>query len=245
MATDTQGLARKARRLYARTHQGILSTLSVELAGAPFGSVVSFARDREGRALFLLSRIAEHTHNVQADSRVSLTVVEDSDDAQAAGRLTLTGRALRVPDAELADAAPRYYRRFPHAEDYQRVHDFDLYRLEPLRLRFIAGFGEICWLEPGAVCQPNPFPAEVELGMLAHMNRDHVAAMRNYCRMFAVDPGARETRLAAVDREGFDLMVGKQLLRIDFEAPAGSADDVRRAMVALALQARETGLQPA
>lgn len=245
MALEAEEMAAEARRLYGRSYQGILSTISVELGGSPFGSVVTFARDRAGRPLFLISRIAEHTRNVQADSRVSLTMTEDSDDAQAAGRLTVVGRAIPVPEVDQQDSAQRYYRRVPHAEAYHRAHHFELYRLEPGRIRYIAGFGEICWLEPHGLCLANPFTPSVENGMLAHMNRDHVAAMRDYCRMFAVEPGTQDPRLAAIDREGFDLMIGKHLLRIDFEAPVSSPDEVRRAMVALAMNARESGLQPA
>jgi heme iron utilization protein len=237
-------MASRARRLFARAQHGMLSTLSAEMAGYPFGSVVIYARDRAGRAMFLISKIAEHTRNVARDNRASLTVAEEDDgaDAQACGRLTVVGHAVRVPDGEQDDAARRLYRRFPHAEAYHRTHDFDLYRLEPVRARYIGGFGDICWLEPRALCEPNPFPAPIEEGMLAHMNCSHVDAMRGFCRLFAVEPGEQPPRLAAIDHEGFDLMVGKHLLRIEFDEAVCSPDEVRRAMVALALQARESGL---
>jgi putative heme iron utilization protein len=172
-------------------------------------------------------------------------LIENGEDAQAQGRLTLAGHALPVPPADQEDAAQRYFRRFPHAQEYRQAHDFDLYRIEPVRVRYIGGFGQIHWLEPREVCLPNPFSAAVEGGMAAHMNEDHADALRNYCRMFGVEADRETPRLAAVDREGFDLMVGKRLLRIEFDAPVQSPDEVRKAMVALALRAREVGLQPA
>ena len=85
-----------AHALYAASHQGILSTLSLELAGYPFGSVVSFAPDRAGLPVLLISSIAEHTRNLQADPRCSLIVTEPGDDGQALGRLTLVGDAEPV-----------------------------------------------------------------------------------------------------------------------------------------------------
>ena len=63
-----------AHALYAASHQGILSTLSLELAGYPFGSVVSFTPDRAGLPVLLISSIAEHTRNLQADPRCSLSI---------------------------------------------------------------------------------------------------------------------------------------------------------------------------
>jgi len=245
MTSDRSSVARRARALYARSQHGILSTISLEISGFPFGSVVSFAPDRQGRPLLLISRIAEHTHNVAADNRVSLTLAEPGEDPQAAGRLTLVGRAQGLPAGEQAGALRRYERRFPQAADWRRAHDFDLFRIEPLRIRYIGGFGQIHWLEPGELCVANPFTDVVEEGMLGHMNRDHATALRDYCRMFDVDVGAIAPQLSAIDGEGFDLMAGKRLVRIDFSQPVASADDVRKAMVALALQAREIGLQAA
>ena len=45
--------------------------------------------------------------------------------------------------------------------------------------------------------------------------------------------------------EGFELRVGKRLLRIDFDRPAETAKDVRMAMVALAQRARAPAGSPA
>lgn len=234
---DIAAAARKARALYARCTQGVLSTVSQDVAGFPFGSVAPFATDRHGRPILLVSSIAEHTRNMKADPRVSLIVTEPGDDSQEGGRLTLVGSAREVPAAEEADLARRYFRRFPHAERYRKAHDFSFFVIEPSRLRYIGGFGQIHWLEPAAVCQPNPFDAQVEDRMASHMNQDHLEAMRDWCRWQGV-PAAADPRMAAIDAEGCDVMVGKKLMRIDFEAPVTSADEVRKAMIALVGKAR-------
>lgn len=233
-ATD---IAREARALYARSTQGVLSTLSLDLAGYPFGSVITFAPDRDSRPAILISDLAQHTKNIKADTRVSLTLIEGGDDIQASGRLTLVGNAVKI-ETGVDEIAERYYRRFPHAVDYQRAHDFAFYRIEPVKARYIGGFGRIHWVGAEAICRANPFEPPAEAGMIAHMNADHVDAMRDYCRHFGVDPGDTVPRLTAVDGEGFDLMLGKRLLRIDFDTPVATAADVRAAMVALARRAR-------
>ena len=52
-----------------------------------------------GRPLLLISRLAQHTHNLQADGRCSLLVGErHAEDVQAAGRLTLLADAGQLVD---------------------------------------------------------------------------------------------------------------------------------------------------
>ncbi len=232
--------ARQARRLYGQGHQGVLSTISRSVGGYPFGSVVTFATDRDNAPTILISAIAEHTRNIQADHRVSLIVTEPGDDAQALGRLTLIGDAHAVASNEAEDIAARYSARFPHTSEYWRAHDFHYYRIALRRLRFINGFGRIHWLNADELLLRNPFDAVQEERMIAHMNGDHVDAMRDYCRLHGVDAGDAAPRMAAIDSEGFDLMLEKRLLRIPFDAPVKTAEEVRKAMVALARRARES-----
>jgi putative heme iron utilization protein len=240
--SNKESSALQARELYARRHQGILSTLSLSMPGYPFGSVVTFAPDRQQRPLILISSIAEHTRNIRNDRRVSLTLTEGGDDSQAEARLTLLGNASAVPEAEIDDAAARYYRRFPHAAGYHRVHDFSFYRIEPLRGRYIGGFGNIHWVEAEALSLSNPFSEADEAGMIEHMNRDHADAMLAYCKLFGIELGAEAPRMSAIDSEGFDLMLGHRLARIAFDAPVQTPVEVRKAMVALVQRARAGGL---
>ena len=55
--------------------------------------------DAAGRPLILISRIAQHTHNLQKDPRCSLLVGErGAQDVQAAGRLTLLAEARPISE---------------------------------------------------------------------------------------------------------------------------------------------------
>ncbi len=62
--------------------------------------------------------------------------------------------------------------------------------------------------------------------------------MRDYCRLFGVDPQALSPRMSGIDAERFDLMLGKRLVRIPLETPVASASEVRQTIVALAQRAR-------
>ena len=105
-----------ARTLAATNTAGTLSTLSVDPAGYPFGSVVSFTVDADGDPLFVISRLAVHTTNVLADPRASLLVAEAVDagiDPLARGRVTLLGDVAPVPSAEQETAVEAVASRVP------------------------------------------------------------------------------------------------------------------------------------
>lgn len=235
MAADV-AVAAEARALLSAENAGVLSTLSVEMKGYPFGSVVLYCLDREGRPVILISRIAQHYKNLLADARASLIVLErGSDDVQVNGRLTAIADAARVAAEDIEGVAERYYRYFPQSTDYHKVHDFEFFRLEPVRFRYIGGFGRIHWVEPAKLMQQNPFAAAEERGIVAHMNADHTEAMRHYCELGGVPVANTDPpRLAGVDGEGFHLLVGSRIVRFRFGQPVANPQDVRRELVALA-----------
>lgn len=123
--------AKNARELLLKEYRGVLSTHSKSMPGFPFGSVVPYCLDAEGRPLILISRIAQHTHNLQKDPKCSLLVGErDADDIQAVGRLTYLAEAEKLTDeAAIEAAAERYYRYFPESQNYHQAHDFDFWVL--------------------------------------------------------------------------------------------------------------------
>ena len=98
MSTTIQK-AKAARELFLQQSFGVLSTMSIDVPGYPFGSVAPYCADAQSRPVIYISQIAQHTRNILADSRLSLTVVDnnaDSDDVQARGRVTLIANALPV-----------------------------------------------------------------------------------------------------------------------------------------------------
>jgi putative heme iron utilization protein len=231
--------AREARRLLLRCYDGVLATISVAVPGYPFGSVVPFCLDRRGQPIILIADIAQHRRNVLADPRVSLTVFDrGADDLQSNGRLTLLADAVRIKPGD-GDAAARYYRFFPEAGDYHLTHGFEFWRLALRRIRFIGGFGAIHWLEPAQLCVVNPFDEVAELSMVAHMNEDHVPAMRDYLRpALGASAAATEPALAGVDAEGIHVRNGQRIHRVEFPDAVHTPAEVRGALVALARAAR-------
>ncbi|KAF1056426.1 MAG: hypothetical protein GAK44_00243 [Pseudomonas delhiensis] len=227
--------AKHARELLLKEYRSVLSTQSKKWPGFPFGSVVPYCLDGAGRPLILISRIAQHTHNLKADPKCSLLIGErEAADIQAVGRLTLLAEARQLEDAaDIEAAAARYYRYFPGSADYHRAHDFDFWVLEPVQWRYIGGFGDIHWLAADSVTLANPFVGQIEAGMVGHMNADHTDAIAHYLELASV-PGEGEAQLAGIDTEGFHLLRGQTLHWLPFPAPCADALAVRQALVQLA-----------
>lgn len=224
---------RQARELLLKEYRGVLSTHSKSMPGFPFGSSVPYCLDDEGRPLILISRIAQHTHNLGKDTKCSLLVGErEADDVQATGRVTVMAEAQKLVEAQAIEAAAqRYYRFFPESMSYHSAHDFDFWVLAPVRYRFIGGFGAIHWLDHVELA--NPFAGSAETSMVEHMNADHAKAISHYVQLSGL-PHSETAVLVGIDSEGLHLRIGQRLYWLAFSEPCNTPKQVREALVQLA-----------
>jgi putative heme iron utilization protein len=223
-----------ARTLLNSKDFGILSTISVKLQGFPFGSVVPYCLDDSGSPVIYISTIAQHTKNIAADSRCSLTILKNNDDVQANGRISIIGNMVLLGKAE-KQVEERYFRHFPSAKGYGGSHDFSFYKLEAITVRYIAGFGAIHWIEPADFLIKNPFSGPAEMAVIDHMNKDHKDAMVKYCQQFKNKKiGNDDTlRMVGIDTAGFDLFVNQEKVRFEFPQTVSNAQEARMAFVAM------------
>jgi len=225
----------RARLVLQSIFSGVLSTHSKKYAGYPFGSVVPFCLDQTGQPLLLISRLAQHTQNINANPRVSLTLLEtnpEQGDIQQLERLTILAEAEKV--AEVEAAAQHYYRCFPQARGYHDELDFEFYRLNPVQLRFIEGFGQARWLSPGDVVQASPFTMEQTARIVDHMNEDHADAIQHYCVLAAIANPDGAATMAAIDSEGMVLRVQNRLRRVEFARTVTTSEEARAILVEMA-----------
>jgi heme iron utilization protein len=116
--------------------------------GAPFVSMVPYAIAGDGAGFLIhVSRLAAHTRDISADTRVSLLVsqAEGGDTSPLAlVRVTVQGEAQEIPrdSAEHAAYGAAYRDRFPDSEPMFGFGDFSLFLIRPVSARFIAGFGQ-------------------------------------------------------------------------------------------------------
>jgi putative heme iron utilization protein len=236
--------AERARTMLSLNHVGVLSTHSKKCQGFPFGSTMPYVLYDTGRPLFLISAMAMHTKNLQADPRASLfvTVPEAQSDPLGAGRLTLIGNAESVPQNDLAAARTAYLARHDNARYYVDFADFSFWRLNPIDLYFVGGFGVMGWVDKSDFEQAVPDPlAEAAPGILEHMNKDHAPAMIDIAR-HEKGVAASEAKMTAVDRLGFHLRLNTpqriRSVRIGFPVEVRNSDECRQALVAMVKRAR-------
>ncbi len=254
------------RRWLLETHTATLCTVSArpKLIGHPFGSIVPFAVDAEGRPIILIADIAAHTANLRQEPRASLFV----SDAQAVGdpqtswRISIMGRFQRVLPAdtqsrhaaeakhvdagEYADLHARYLERVPAADGYVKQHSFDYWRMETIdTVRYIAGFGRICWVDGDEVLR-DPMAGglnEAAGPAIEHMNEDHAANMVEMCAgLYGFTPAS--AKMTALDATGFRIVTESPQRHLFFgfgrEIDAGS---LRMAVVEVLRRARSERAQ--
>jgi len=136
----------------ALMHAQATAAFGTLMDGAPYVSLVLVAFDADGSPLLLLSRLAQHTRNLLTDPRVSLLFegAAGLDDPLTGPRLTVLGSVAPCADPE---ALQRYLARHPSAETYAGFSDFGLYKVTIARAHYVAGFGQIRWIEAGELLE--------------------------------------------------------------------------------------------
>jgi len=236
--------AERSRTLVSLGRTGTLATLSRKHPGHPFASVMPYALDDDGRPLFLISSMAMHTQNLEADGRASLLVLQPdaSSDPLASGRVTLMGQATRVGTDERAAVRAAYLAAQPNASYWVEFEDFAFWRLEVEDVYFVGGFAAMGWLAAAEYRAARPDPlGDVADSIMEHMNRDHADALVAYARFFAGED-AEEARMVAVDRLGFKLHLRNSerrwSTRIAFPREVRTADDSRQVLIEMSRRAR-------
>src|SRR5579862_210829 len=235
----------RARTLVYLARIGSLSTLSRKQPGFPFGSVMPYGLDAQGRPIFLISTMAMHTQNLLADSRASLLITQaDGDgDPLGASRVTLIGNVQTVPEPEIADARKLYLERYSNSKYWVDFEDFSFYRMDVVDVYYVGGFGVMGWVKASDYDQAQPDPlADVARGIIEHMNADHKDALVLLARKSA-GIESQEATMTSVDRLGFQVRLktadGVRGARIPFLREARDANDARKVLVEMVQKARQ------
>ena len=237
--------AERVRTLLSLASVATLSTLSRKHLGFPFGSLMPFALDPAGRPIFLISNMAMHTQNLKTDPRCSLFVGEAgvAGDPLGAARATLIGHAEPVSEYDSASVRERYLARHETSRYWVDFADFSFFRLTPIDIYYVGGFGVMGWVEASDYEHAAPDPlAEVAPDILAHMNADHLDSMILLARSNA-RLEASEATMTSVDRMGFYLRLktndGIKGARINFLHEVSTPQEAREVLVEMVRQARQ------
>ena len=244
-AIPEPSFSERARTLVYLGRIGSLSTISRKQTGFPFGSVMPYGLDAQGRPIFLISTMAMHTQNLQMDGRASLLVTQPDGDGDPLGasRVTLLGNVLTIPQPEIADARKLYLERYANSKYWVDFEDFSFYRMDVLDVYYVGGFGVMGWVKASEYDQAQPDPlADVAGGIIEHMNADHKDALILLARTSAgID--SQEAAMTSVDRLGFHVRLkttdGMRGARIAFLREVRNAMEARKVLVEMVQQARQ------
>jgi len=231
----------RARTLVYLGRVGSLSTLSRKQTGFPFGSVMPYGLDACGRPIFLISTMAMHTQNMQADPRASLLITQEDagGDPLGASRVTLLGNVLPATDAE---ARKVYLARHANSKYWVDFEDFSFYCMDVVDVYYVGGFGVMGWVSAAEYGRSQPDPLADSTGeIMQHMNADHQDALVLLARKFA-GVEAQEATMTAVDRLGFHVRLktqeGMRGARIAFLREVRNPAETRIVLVEMVQRAR-------
>ena len=237
--------AERVRTLMYIGRTGSLSTHSRKQPGFPFGSVMPYGLDADGRPTFLISTMAMHTQNLQADSRASLLVTQPdaAGDPLGASRVTLVGNVSPVPGPEVPGTRETYLARHASSKYWVDFEDFSFYRMDVVDVYYVGGFGVMGWVPAAEYHAALPDPlADSAAGIIEHMNADHGDALILLAQAFA-GIESTEAAMTSVDRLGFSVRLktldGMRGTRIAFLREVRNPMEARSVLVEMTAKARQ------
>lgn len=138
-------------RLIRNTRIAALGTLH---EGNPNLAMVAYAFADDLSAFYIhISKLGKHTKDMGTNPRVSLLITETDDlraDPQTLARVSLQGTAEMLPRTDPGyDHVRRIYlARLPEAEQLFNLGDFNIWKITPQSVRFVAGFARAYNLAP-------------------------------------------------------------------------------------------------
>ena len=143
--------AEEAKRLLMTVGKASLATLHPKSC-RPYSSLVLICPDAAGYPVMMLSDLADHVKNIQADGAASLMLDGTDGESLAGPRVSVEGEIQKITDEdEITALKTAFVARHPEAQIYADFTDFNLYRMQATRFHLIAGFGRIHWLDADEV----------------------------------------------------------------------------------------------
>jgi putative heme iron utilization protein len=199
----------------------------------PYASLIAVAPDTDGAPVFLISRLALHTRNLEADGRATvLLTAAASGDPLNAGRVSLIGTAEPADDSRIRRG---FLARHPEAEGYAGFADFRFWRLQPARAHYVGGFGRIATLDAAQILLPQEESrlwAETAEAAALRASEERPELIRRIAVSGETDAG--RWRIAACDPYGCDLALNGLIQRKAFVEKLADPGGLAEALEALA-----------
>ncbi|HVI50746.1 MAG TPA: pyridoxamine 5'-phosphate oxidase family protein [Candidatus Sulfotelmatobacter sp.] len=221
-AIDRAALTFSVRKLLRCRNRAALATSFASGGDAPrpYVSLVTTATDIDGSPLLLLSKLADHTRNLERDSRLSL-LFEDTEiyaNPQQGPRVTVIGTARRCEDQAIIERVRRrFLARHPGAALYAGFADFSFFKIALERFHWVGGFGRAVWLNQDLPCSGEAVTefAAVESDLIGRINRDHAEALMHAANSLT-GKRAKHWRAVSLDPDGIDAKCSQRVYRLGF-----------------------------
>lgn len=141
-----------------------LAALGTLRDGAPLVSLVAYVPAHDFSAFYIhVSRLAQHSVDMQKDKHVSLMIAEaddDREDPQTLAHISIRGAAEILPAGQPGynPIKQLYLERFPEAEPLFNISDFEIWRIFPKGARYVAGVAKAYNLTPDALLKSASHP---------------------------------------------------------------------------------------
>ncbi len=133
------------------TRVAALGTLRDE---APLVSMVAYIAAQDFSAFYIfVSRLAQHTIDMQKDKQTCLLITQTDDgraDPQTLARVTIRASAdmMEIGEPGYTPVKMQYIERFPESEQLFNLADFGMWRIKPKGGRYVAGLANAFNLTP-------------------------------------------------------------------------------------------------
>jgi putative heme iron utilization protein len=221
----------------ALMREGRVAALATLDAGTqnPYASFITVATETDGSPIFLISKLAWHTRNLEADPRASILFNAEcrAGDPLNVGRVSLMGVAAPTDKPAVRS---RFLAKHPGAALYADFADFSFWRLQIEQAHFVGGFGRITTLPARDILRDREMAMAWDDGVGAAIEAANTANAELIGRIAGSLTGKADHgwRIAACDPEGCDLVSGDDAARIIFAAPLAASEALGDALQALA-----------
>mmetsp|Transcript_9060 Transcript_9060/g.13507 ORF Transcript_9060/g.13507 Transcript_9060/m.13507 type:complete len:362 (+) Transcript_9060:219-1304(+) len=244
----------KAKTVITVCSSGTLCTTSNqdEIDGAPFGSFVDYVLDDEGNPILLMNEMSMHTMNIMNNPTKPVTLfaqfsgkqsAEAAPQGQDVSRCSITGLVEKIDpdtDEQIDQIRMRYSITHAYADQVMDSPKFAFYRIKPLKVYFVGGFGVLAKWVPVEEYKDaaSDILAKEAVSIVARLNRDHADDLQLTAEHLLDCTNVERIRVTSIDRLGMDIRVttkGKGLrnklntdeFRIGFRIPVISVEDAK------------------
>jgi putative heme iron utilization protein len=200
--------------------------------GSPYASMITVATETGGAPVILISRLAWHTRNLEADPRASIlfmTQEAQEGDPLALGRVSVMGVAEKTDDAR---ARERFLARHPEAAGYAGFADFAFWRLNVEKAHYVGGFGRIGTLPGESLLRRGEAVAAWD-ARISRLLAECPTGLASALARRNAQPDA-DWRIVACDPEGCDLVAGDRAHHLAFPQPVEDVNQIPEVLQRLA-----------